>query len=85
MRGVDNAGRRMCATRNGRTVPMKTSGAGGATEVLHRFAMLASVPGQLIGANRTLVGGRDGLSIAAADDGEWIARNRATANNRRDA
>ena len=35
--------------------------------------MLASVPGQLIGANWTLGGRRNGLRIAAADDGEWIA------------
>ena len=49
-----------------------------------QIAMLAGVPRQLPGANRTLVGRRDGLTIAAADDGEWIACNRATTNDRRD-
>ena len=81
MCGVDNGGRDTQSDHGANKNVRRGRRNRGAAQI----AMLASVPKQLIGANWTLAGRRDGLAIAAADDGEWIARNRVAANDRRDA
>ena len=50
-----------------------------------QVAVLAGVPGDDIRPVWGLFGGRYGLRIAMADDGERITRNRSAGNRRRDA